>query len=185
MIQGNQVRLRAIEREDLPTFVRWLNDPEVSRGISLFLPISETDEEAWYENQQKLDPADRSLAIEIQPDPEQEEWVFVGSCGYLQRSWRNRSAEIGLQIGEKKYWNQGFGTRVVELMLKFGFQELNLHRIWLQVFESNPRAIRAYEKAGFQLEGRFRDGFYLEGHYVDVMIMSMLKPEWKGSQNES
>ena len=109
----------------------------------------------------------------------------MDSCGYLQRSWRNRSAEIGLQFGEKKFWNQGFGTRTVELMLKFGFQKLNLHRIWLQVFESNPGALRAYEKAGFQLEGKFRDGYYLEGRYVDVMIMSMLKQEWKGSQNES
>ena len=64
-------------------------------------------------------------------------------------------------------------------MLKHGFENLNLHRLWLRVFKNNQRAIRSYEKAGFTLEGKFREAQYLEGKYVDVMIMSMLYSEWQ------
>ncbi len=126
----------------------------------------------------KRSPFERQLAIEIQPDPKKDLWIFVGNCGLLEIDWQNRLAEIGIHIGEKSYWNQGFGTKVLRLMLKHGFENLNLHRIWLRVFENNQRALRAYEKAGFTLEGKFREAQFIEGKYVDVMIMSMLQSEW-------
>ncbi len=69
-----------------------------------------------------------------------------------------------------------------DLIFKYGFEDLNLHRIWLRVFETNQRAIRSYDKAGFTLEGKFREAQYRDGKYVDVMIMSMLKSEWQAHQ---
>jgi RimJ/RimL family protein N-acetyltransferase len=86
---------------------------------------------------------------------------------------------MGIHIGEKAYWNQGFGTKAILLLMKHGFKNLNLHRLWLRVFETNQRAIRSYEKAGFTLEGKYREAKYLEGEYVDVMIMSVLCTEWQ------
>jgi RimJ/RimL family protein N-acetyltransferase len=105
----------------------------------------------------------------------------VGGGGLVGIDWQNRFAEIGIHIGEKKYWDKGFGTKVIKLFLKHGFDTLNLNRLWLRVFETNQRAIRAYEKAGFTLEGRYRQGQFLDGKYVDVMIMSVLQSEWAGS----
>ena len=67
----------------------------------------------------------------------------------------------------------------MRLLLKHGYENLNLHSLWLRVFELNQRALRAYEKAGFKLEGKFREGQFLEGKYVDVMIMSVLQTEWQ------
>jgi RimJ/RimL family protein N-acetyltransferase len=185
MIIGDGIRFRGIEREDLPSFVRWLNDPEVRRGLSLRMPLSLSQEEEWFSELSKGSPYERPMAIEILPDPKKDEWVFVGNCGLIDIDWQNRQAEMGIHIGEKKYWNKGFGTKAVQLLLKHGFETLNLHRLWLRVFESNQRAIRSYEKAGFKLEGRFRKAQFIEGMYEDVMIMSMLQPEWQGEKKGS
>ncbi len=182
MILGDQIRFRAIEKEDLPKFVKWLNDPEVRQGLSMIAPLSMAEEENWFEGLSKRSPFERPLAIEIQPDPQVDEWIFVGNCGLIEIDWQNRSAEIGIFIGEKGYWNHGFGTRAMRLMLRYGFEDLNLHRIWLRVFESNQRAHRSYKKAGFTEEGNFRQAQYLDGKYVDVMIMSVLKTEWQDHQ---
>lgn len=178
MIVGDQVRLRAIEKEDLPKYVKWLNDPEVRSGLSLIMPLSQAEEEIWFEETLKKSPYERPLAIEIQPDPNIDEWVFVGNCGLFGIDWQNRLAEIGIHIGEKDFWDQGFGTRAMKLILKHGFENLNLHRIWLRVFEHNRRAIRSYEKTGLTVEGKFREAQFRDGKYSDVIIMSMLANEW-------
>jgi RimJ/RimL family protein N-acetyltransferase len=182
MIYGDGIRLRALEKEDLPHFVRWLNDPEVRDHLNLYHPLSMEDEERWFEEQMKLDPVQRPLSIEIQPSG--EEWVLVGNCGLVTLDWRTRTAELGIQIGEKTYWNQGYGTRAIQLLLKYGFQTLNLHRLWLRVYASNPRAIRVYQKAGFIHEGTLREGHFQDGRYVDVEIMSVLREEWYARQEK-
>ncbi len=182
MIYGDQVRLRPIEEEDLPFYVKWFQDPEVRRGLSLILPPSLAEEKQWFEGVLKRDMYERPLAIEIQPDPKKAEWIFVGNGGLFGIDWISRSAEFGIHIGEKKFWDQGFGTRALELFIKHGFENLNLNRIWLRVFETNLRAIKAYEKSGLCQEGRYRQGQFLEGNYVDVMIMSVLRSEWSARQ---
>ncbi len=80
-------------------------------------------------------------------------------------------------IGDKSFWNQGYGTESVCLLVQHGFDSLNLNRIFLHVFETNPRAIRAYEKAGFKLEGRERQAEFKDGRYIDVLRMSKLRDD--------
>jgi len=175
MICGNKIRLRAIERNDLPLFVRWLNDPEVRLGLQIYLPFSQADEEIWYEGMIKSPAEEHPLMIEIETP---NGWVPVGNCGFITPDWRIRKAEIGIFIGEKKYWNQGYGSEVLRLALKLGFEGMNLNRISLQVYTNNPRAIRAYEKVGFVHEGRLRQAHYDGGQYHDTLIMSVLRSEW-------
>jgi RimJ/RimL family protein N-acetyltransferase len=179
MIIGDRIRFRAIEKEDLPSFVRWLNDPDVKKGLSLLYPLSLAEEEEWFAAMLKKVPRERPMAIEIQPDPKENTWVFVGNCGFFDINLENRSAEIGIHIGEKKYWDKGFGTRAMGLILEHGFANMNLHRIYLQVYETNQRAIRSYEKAGFIIEGKMREAQYLNGQYEDVFLMSVLRQEWE------
>ncbi len=176
MIYGDQVRLRAIEKNDLPLFVRWLNDPEVRHGLLIYLPFSQTEEEMWFEGMLKRPSEEHPLVIEIETT---NGWVPVGNCGFLSLDWRIRKAEIGIFIGEKKFWNRGYGTKVMRLALKLGFERLNLNRISLQVYTNNPRAIRAYEKSGFVVEGRLRQAHYDNGQYHDILIMSVLRSEWQ------
>jgi diamine N-acetyltransferase len=175
MINGERIRLRHVEREDLPQFVQWLNDPEVSQGISLFTPLSMAEEENWFEKMLKSPNEERPLCIEAQQD---DGWKLIGNSSFFGIEWRNRSAELGIFIGDKNFWDQGYGTEAMRLLLRHGFFTLNLHRIFLRVFDDNPRAIRAYEKAGFIHEGRHRQAEYHEGQFHDVLLMSVLRPEW-------
>ncbi len=176
MIYGKHIRLRRDERGDLPKFVEWLNDPEVRRFISMNLPISQANEEGWFENTLKRPPEEQPFAIEIKDG---EGWRLVGNCGFFDIDRRIHSAEVGILIGDKSCWNKGYGTEVMRLLLEFGFGTMNLNRIYLRVDAANKGGIRAYEKAGFVHEGRFRQGTYREGRYEDMLFMSALRSEWK------
>lgn len=176
MIYGDLVRLRAVERADVERFVVWLNDPEVIEGLTIYTPLSLAAEEDWFENLLKQPEDERPLTIEVQQGAE---WVAIGNCSFHQIDWRCRSAILGIFIGDKAFWNKGYGTKVMQLLLKHGFETLNLNRIALDVYERNPRAIRAYEKAGFRLEGNKRQAMYKAGRYVDVLVMSVLREEWQ------
>ena len=176
MLYGKRIRLRAIEKEDLPRFVVWLNDPEVRRNLQIFQPLSLAQEEVWFKDILQRPVEEQPLVIEIQ---NADVWQAVGNVGLFAIREADRAAEIGIFIGEKKFWGQGYGTEVMRLMLKHGFNELNLNRIFLRVYATNPRAIRSYEKAGFKPEGRLRQDHFMDGKYIDVILMSVLRSEWK------
>ena len=115
MIYGDRVRLRHVEKEDLPQFVEWLNDPEVVQGLSLYTPLSMAEEEDWFENVLQRPVEERPLCIDVK---EGDEWKLLGNCGFFSIDWRNRSAELGIFIGDKSYWNQGYGSEVLKLLLR-------------------------------------------------------------------
>ncbi len=180
MIVGERIRFRAIEREDLPHFVEWLNDPEVTAGLALFLPMSLAQEEGWFEGILKRPPDEQPLVIEIRQG---EDWLMIGNLGLFDFDRRNRSAEVGIVIGAKEYWNQGYGAEAMDLILRHAFNTLNLHRVSLRVFASNPRALRTYQKSGFVHEGVQRQAEFQGGQYVDVNLMSVLRSEWIDPQS--
>lgn len=176
MIYGDRVRLRHVEQEDLPQFVIWLNDPEVRHGLALRFPLSMAEEKNWFEAMLKNPVEERPLVIEVKQG---DGWQVIGNSGFHNLDWRNSNAELGIFIGDKAFWDKGYGTEVTGLLLRHGFSTLNLHRIYLRVFEDNPRAVRSYEKAGFVHEGRMRQAEFHDGRYHDVLFMSVLRPEWE------
>lgn len=178
MIVGERVRLRGVEKEDLEKFVVWLNDQEVRENLLIYHPWATWQEENWFQGLKDREPAELPLVIDVLTE---DGWLLIGNSSFHKVDWRSRSAEVGIFIGDKKYWNKGYGSEAMQLILQFGFNRLNLNRIYLQVFETNPRAIRAYEKCGFVLEGRLRQDMFLDGRYIDVFIMSILRDEWKSS----
>jgi RimJ/RimL family protein N-acetyltransferase len=174
MLIGERVRLRSIEQEDLPTFVRWFNDPEVRQYLMMYEPMSMAKEERWFEEMLER-KNDFVFAIEAQIG---EQWVPIGNVGLHRIDWKNRTAVFGIALGEKAYWGQGFGTDATRTMLRFAFEELNLHRVELEVFDFNSRAMRSYEKAGFRHEGTRRQALFRHGRYHDVHLMSILQSEY-------
>jgi diamine N-acetyltransferase len=180
-IYGERIRLRAVEREDVKFFVEWLNDPEVTFGLSMYLPMSLADEEKWFEGLANRTPPEKPLAIEMR---EGDGWKLIGNSGFFDMDSVTRSAEVGILIGEKSVWNQGFGTETMRLLLLHGFETLNLNRVFLRVYVENPRAVRAYEKAGFKLEGTMREAAFKKGKFLDVHMMSVLRREWDARQKE-
>lgn len=177
MIEGDRVRLRAVGREDLPRFITWLNDPEVRQNLTIYLPLSMIQEEKWFDDIMTHPFEEHPLTIEVKTP---EGWTPIGNTTFFNLDWHSRCTEIGIFIGEKRFWRLGYGCEVMRLMLDHGFKNLNLNRIFLRVFDTNKRGISAYEHAGFIHEGRMRQAHFLEGHYVDVLYMSVLRSEWEG-----
>lgn len=181
IIYGEHVRLRAAEREDVNKFHEWVNDPEVTRGLALYLPMSFADEENWFSSLAKRDPREKPLAIEVNKG---KNWKLIGNCGVFDIDGVSSSAELGIMIGDKSEWNKGYGAEVMGLLVKHCFETLNLNRASLKVYTENVRAVRSYEKAGFVLEGRLREAVYKFGKYDDVLIMSVLRSEWMSRNKE-
>lgn len=177
-LYGSRIRLRAAEKDDIPVFLRWINDPEVTENLMLRSPMSRFEEEQWYDSMMKRPPSEHVMVIEILPQSSDNEPLPIGTCQFMDIDWRNRSAEIGIMIGEKNQWNQGYGTETMQVLLEHGFKTLNFHRIWLRVFDKNKSAIRVYEKAGLTYEGKQRQAHYQHGRYYDIHLMSVLKDEW-------
>jgi diamine N-acetyltransferase len=181
MIYGKRIRLRGVERTDVPKSFEWINDPEVNEGLAIYLPMSLKDEEQWFEQIAQREQAEKPMAIEVS---EGEGWKLVGNCGVFNIEWMHRAAELGIMIGDKSVWNKGYGTETMQLLVQHGFETLNLNRIYLRVYSTNPRAIRAYEKAGFIMEGTLRQAVYKHGKYSDVHIMSVLRSEWESKREK-
>ncbi|MBN1953433.1 MAG: GNAT family N-acetyltransferase [Anaerolineae bacterium] len=175
MIAGTKTRLRPIERDDLPRYVRWFGDPEVRRHLSVYLPFSLAQEEKWFEGLagRLASGADVLLAIET------SDGVHIGNIGLHNIDWKNRHAELGIVIGEQEYWGQGYGTDAIQTLLKVAFDEMNLQRVFLHVDADNQRGIRCYEKCGLQKEGTLRDTVFREGVYHDQLVMGILRNEFQ------
>ncbi|HID85316.1 MAG TPA: N-acetyltransferase [Anaerolineaceae bacterium] len=182
MIYGQRLRLRATTRADLPLFVRWFNDPEVTQHLPRVWPLSPEAEETWFTEMLTRPEYERPLVIEVRQDTQ---WLPIGNCAFHRIDWRNRSAEVGIVIGEKNFWGQGYGREALGLLVEAGFERLNLHRIWLHVHTDHIRAIKAYQGLGFVEEGRLRQAHFRQGRYVDVVVMSVLRPEWVRARSKS
>lgn len=170
MIRGERVVLRAIEREDLPNYVQWFNDPVVLEYFGQYAPLSLAEEEQWYE-QMLQDQKQRNFAIEYQGQ-------HIGGAGFCNIDWRNQSSEVGLLIGTTELWDHGLGREVLKVLLDFGFYQMNLHRIHLRVYAEHRRAVHLYETLGFQHEGRWRDAEFRHGRFQDMLWMGILRDEW-------
>ncbi len=93
--------------------------------------------------------------------------------------WTVGDAWLGIGLGERSVWGQGYGSDALDVLLRYAFHELGLRRVSLTVFEYNPRAIHTYEKAGFQNEGRLRQWLNRDGRRWDMLMMGILRPEWE------
>ena len=174
---GKLVRLSAYDPEEMSkAFARWNRNSEYSRLLnSSSGPLQSPKRAAkWMEEEVgKLSPASYYFTIRTL-DGDQ----LIGELGLDVVNWSGRDAFVGLGIGETNYWSKGYGTDAMNILLRFAFSEINLRRVTLTVFEYNPRAIRSYEKAGFQHEGRLRKVLNKEGRRWDMLFMGILREEW-------
>lgn len=175
IIRGEKVYLRAAERTDVPVFVRWFNDGETTTFLSMRAPMSVAMEEAWFERMIAAQGQDQYLFTICRLDDHEP----IGNCGLFQLDLVNGSAGIGITIGEKQLWGHGLGTDAMLALLDFGFGQLRLERLWLEVYDFNERGRKSYDKCGFQLEGTLRHAMYKQGRHIDVQLMSILRSEWE------
>ena len=174
-IRGEKVYLRPPERDDVPLFVAWFSDADVLRHLMMRAPMSVAMEEAWFERMLTAEgKTDYHFVICLLADGR-----AIGTAGLHELDLASGSAAFGISIGEKDEWDKGYGTDALNAICDFGFGELRLERIWLEVYAPNARARRSYEKAGFTLEGTQRRAHFANGEHLDTHIMSLLRDEWR------
>jgi diamine N-acetyltransferase len=171
MLRDADVALVPVEKADLPTLFTWINDRDLVLLSAPYRPISGLRHELWFEG--LLSRED----VHLFGIRHLVSGRLVGSCQLLGIHPIHRHAELQVRIGDPDARGRGYGTQAVGLLVKFGFTDLNLHRISLHVFAENAAAIRTYQKSGFRREGVLRDGAYINGNYVDIVIMSILKSD--------
>ncbi|MEX2548304.1 MAG: GNAT family protein [Chloroflexota bacterium] len=180
VIRGERVYLRGSERSDIPLFVRWFNDSETISYLSMRAPMSEAGEEQWFTQMLKQEGKDAYHFVLCRLEDDKP----IGTIGLFQVDSVNGNAGIGLGIGEKALWGQGYGTDAMFALLDFGFGQLRLERMWLEVHDFNARARRSYEKCGFVLEGTERHAIFKHGQFHDVHLMSILRDEWAAQEHK-
>jgi RimJ/RimL family protein N-acetyltransferase len=172
-IEGHLVTLRRHRPENLPAVLRWYRDPELARLTRYQVRAMATEEiEAFFRARLLSDDA-MAHAVHERPGDR-----LIGLTTFSALDADNGSALFHITIGEPDAWGHGLGTETVELMLRHAFVNLGLHRVGLSVFSFNERAIRAYEKAGFRVEGRLREAIWRDDQYWDELEMGILADEW-------
>jgi len=180
LIRGERIFLRPAERSDLTTFVRWFADAEMSGFLGMRAPFSEAMEEQWFTHMLETQGKDAYHFVMCRMDNGQA----IGTISLFRLDHVNGSAGVGISIGEKSLWGRGYGTDAMFALLDFGFGQLRLERIWLEVYDFNTRAQRSYEKAGFVVEGTQRHANYRLGHHQDVLLMAILRDEWQAQDRK-
>lgn len=165
--------LRKPEPEDIRALYEQKNDGAIARLLGGFSTgYSEADLVQWLEFHRTRQ--DEVLWVIADQGTE----VCVGHVGLYEIDYRIRDAEFAIMIGKPATWGRGLGTACTRFAVEYGFQQLNLNRIHLSVLASNERALRLYEKIGFQREGVLRQAQYKDGEYLDVIVMGLLRGEY-------
>lgn len=177
VFSGQLVRLSAFDPEEMSkAWSRWNRNSEYFRLLNSSGQAIQSPKATlkWMEEEvAELSPASYFFGIRTLAEDK-----LIGELALDVVNWSGREAFVGLGIGETEYWGKGCGTDAMNVLLRFAFTEINLHRVTLSVFEYNPRAIRSYEKAGFRHEGRVRRALNKEGRRWDVLYMGILREEW-------
>jgi RimJ/RimL family protein N-acetyltransferase len=166
-----RIQLGPIRRADAATLFGWINDPDLVRFNAAYQPTHESTHRAWLAG--LATHRDRVVfAIRLARSKR-----LIGVCQLTGINPVSRQAELQIRVGDDRARGRGLGLEAVRHLLVFGFNDLNLHRISLQVFATNKRAITTYQRAGFTREGTLRDGAFINGRFVDVLVMSVLEGE--------
>ncbi len=152
--------------QDSEFFQLWDTDPPLVRNVK-------KSQEFFRKDAEKNNPGSYGFMIQRLEDD-----TLIGMTGLFDANSQHHNAWVAIGIGERDLWGKGYGTDAMNVILRFGFQELNLHRVNLFTFQINPRAIRSYEKIGFKHEGTVRGGMKRYGKRGDHEYMGILRNEW-------
>ena len=178
MLKGKSVILRPVKRSDISYFLKWFNDPEVIQYIGMYLPMTEMAEEKYIDELGTTRArTDAAFVIEV---IEGASTKPIGNCGLQGINSKDNHATFGIVIGEKDYWSKSYGTEAARLLINYGFQQLNLHRISSSAVAFNERSIKLHRKIGFREEGRLRQRMFKNGQYHDLVQFGILREDWGG-----
>lgn len=178
IFESERIRLSSISNNDLPQLATWLSDFGLQRLVNpgMSIPFNVDDllnPEGWFQTDLKNEKS-RVFAIRTREDS-----VFIGTCAIVSINTFTHCAEIGINLANPDYRGKGYGGEVMSLLMRYGFEQLNLNRLNLRVMSFNTRAIRLYERLGFQHEVHEREVLFHDGKYFDQILMGILRSEWQ------
>jgi RimJ/RimL family protein N-acetyltransferase len=171
MLSGEKVSLGPLTRGDGPLLFAWLNQASVGRANGSYRPTDEVKFDQWFTGIGN-DPARVVFAIRRKGDAR-----LLGYVQIVDINAAYRTAVLGILIGAERDRGQGLGREAVQLAIDFSWRDLNLQRLTLYVFGDNPRAVRTYLGVGFEVEGTMRRAAFSDGHFQDVTVMGLLRPD--------
>ena len=179
MIEGKTVNFRSLEMEDLKQLQSWRNSEFLRKTFREYRLLSMKHQERWFNSLLKTPPSSIMFGVES------KEGKLIGVCGLTWINWKDRNAEVSIYIGEKKWQGKGAATDSLKTLLRYGFETLNLHRIYEVIFEYNEPSIKLFTRCGFKFEGKHREAHYIDGKYWDEMIYGMLRTEYDKHWHEN
>jgi [ribosomal protein S5]-alanine N-acetyltransferase len=170
-VKGKGMYLRELRESDLEgRWYSWFNDSEVTQYQNKKIFPNSRERQREYYNTVKSSATDVVLAI-----VDERSGKHIGNVGLHKIDWVHRSAELGIVIGEKKFWGKGYGCQAWKMITDYGFDVLNLHRIYAVVMADNKASQNCAERAGFKKEGHIRDVFYKDGKYKSVYYYNSVR----------
>ena len=174
-VTGERIMLREYRSEDFAEIRKWVNDEETTRYLSTRFWPAQTEVDTQEFLSRMLQSSHNAYNFVI---ARIEDESYLGQLDMFRVDWRLRQGEIGMVIGSAEDRGKGYGTEALLLLARFAFQSLGLERIEREVHMDNAAAKRCYEKAGFVLEGVKRHAYYNDGHFTDLGMMSLIRPDW-------
>jgi RimJ/RimL family protein N-acetyltransferase len=173
MLKGKSVGLRAIERTDLPVLLEYRNRPHFRQYFREYRELSSADQEHWFENQVLSKSLTRMFAIE-----ELSTQRLLGACGLCYLDFINRSADFSIYIGaDDLYIDQVYAPDAARGLIRYGFDELNLHRLWTEIYDIDSGKQAFFTELGFSLEGRHRQTHWTQSRWVDSLFWGLLSTD--------
>lgn len=173
MLKSKDVYLAPLAEKDYQVLFKWINDRDTVILNSSYRPVSERQHRQWFDSISKRSDTYIFIVKTVKGRK------TIGSCQLHSVDLLNSCAELQIRIGDDNQRGKGYGSQAVALLLKFAFTDLNLNRVYLNVFSFNKRAVNSYLKTGFKMEGTLRKAAFVDGKFVDVIHMGILKSEYK------
>jgi RimJ/RimL family protein N-acetyltransferase len=170
LLNDGCLALYPFEEAESILYREWVNQEEFARLLGRSLPVTEAEHNGWYQDSVR-DKNSVIFAVKTLDGTQ-----YLGNVWLHNIHWINRNAELRILLGAPEYRGKGHGTKACLLLLRFAFEKLGLQKVYLYVSAVNPRAFRAFEKAGFQEEGHLKSEFFVDGQFVDVKRMAVLNP---------
>ena len=169
---GERIYLSPMNQEDIETYTKWLNDFSVTDGLGMSSRVTSLEGERSYIESMTKHGEYQFAIVDKETD------TLLGNSGFSSIDNINQTAEVGLFIGDEEKRNKGIGTEVLNLLIKYGFEYLNLNNIMLKVYSFNERAIKCYKKTGFKEFGRRHKSKFIKNCWYDIIYMEILREDY-------
>jgi RimJ/RimL family protein N-acetyltransferase len=174
MLKGEKVSLYAVEKTDLEHFRDWRNNPDFRKHFREYRELNMRQQEIWFEEKVVRDNTTLMFSIK-----ENKSNKLIGCCGFVYINWVHRHADLSLYVGlDDKYIDDiGYAEDSCNILMDYGFNQLNLNKIWTEIYEFDALKKKLYDKIGFKQDGLLRENYWYDGRWWDSRILSKLASE--------